>query len=232
MITTTKYRHSTSFKNKLPKYVGDRNVIPERILNVYYAHKKYDNGDDLYVTEYGLPFFKLLSPHNFLSDKEWFQKHSTRLSGTGTTYRVKTKRIENRSMNIVIKYNRMGQEIPGSEVSEEFWHAEFNSPFEEFSLVMELKRAKDETSGTVITQKPLGIYVPAKRIELERMGRFEYKLQPKLETHKRDVELDIFRTGCSPGLSTFGRSDAVPDSAASCRPTPRVCGGACHGIAA
>jgi hypothetical protein len=87
----------------------------------------------------------------------------------------------------------MGQEIPGSEVAEEHAHAEFNSPFEEFSLVMELKHAKHRTPVNVITQKPLGIYVPAKHIELERMGRFEYKLQSKLETHQRDVELDIFR---------------------------------------
>jgi hypothetical protein len=87
----------------------------------------------------------------------------------------------------------MGQEIPGSEVAEEFSHVEFNSPFEEFSLVMELKQAKHQTSTQIITQKPIGIYVPAKRIELERMGRFEYKLQSKLETHKREVELDIFR---------------------------------------
>ena len=188
-----KYRLLTQFRNKLIKHVSDKNVKPERILNVNYAHKKFDNGADLYVTEYGLPFFSLLKPYNYLTDKAWFQKNSIRLSGTGTTYKVKTKKIGNRSRNFVIKYNRMGQEIPGSEVVEEYSHVEFNSPFEEFSLVMELKNAKHQTSAQIITQKPLGIYVPAKRIELERMGRFEHKLQSKLETHKREVELDIFR---------------------------------------
>ena len=82
MIPVEKYRNLTQFKNKLFRYVDDRSVIPERILNVNYAHKRYDNGDDLYVTEYGLPFFTLLCPHNFLIDREWFQKNSIRLSGT------------------------------------------------------------------------------------------------------------------------------------------------------
>ena len=115
MIPVEKYRQIASFKNKLYKYVRDRNVIPERILNVNYAHKKYDNGDDLYVTEYGLPFFKLLDPNNFLMDKDWFRNNSMRLSGSGTTYKVMTKRVDNRSRNVVIKYNRMGQEVPGAE---------------------------------------------------------------------------------------------------------------------
>ena len=193
MIPVEKYRHIASFKNKLNKYVRDKNVIPERILNVNYAHKKYDNGDDLYVTEYGLPFFNLLDPNNFLIDKEWFRNNSMRLSGSGTTYKVMTKRVDNRSRNIVIKYNRMGQEVPGAERWQELGNAEFNSPFEEFSLVMELKHTKNETPGNVITQKPLAIYVPVKRIELERTGRIKYKLQSKLETHRRYVELDIFR---------------------------------------
>jgi hypothetical protein len=193
MIPVEKYRHLTLFKEKLHRYVVDKEVIPERILNVNYAHKKYKNGDDLYATEYGLPFFTLLQPENYLTDRDWFQKNSSRLSGTGTTYRVRTKKVKNRYRKFVIKYNRMGQEIPGAEVADEFSYVEFNSPFEEFSLVMELKHTKHHTSAPVITQKPLAIYVPAKRIELERMGRFEYKLQSKLETHKPDVALDIFR---------------------------------------
>ncbi len=193
MIPVERYRHIASFKNKLHKCVRDRNIIPERILNVNYAHKKFENGADLYVTQYGLPFYTLLDPNNYLNDKEWFRNNSIRLSGSSTTYKVTTKRINKKSKDFVIKYNRMGQEIPGAEKLHELGNAEFNSPFEEFSLVMELKHAKNETLGNVITQKPLAIYVPAKRIELWRTGRMEYKLQPKLETHRRDVELDMFR---------------------------------------
>jgi len=194
MLTAEKSRHIASLRKSISKFIRDKNIVPERILNVNYAHKKFENGDDLYVTQYGLPFFKLLDPNNYLNDRDWFRINSIRLSGSGTTYRMTTKKINKRSMDIVIKYNRMGQEIPGVEESNELTNAEFNSPFEEFSLVMELKHAKNDTLCNIVTQKPLAIYVPAKRIELERMGRVEYKLQSKLETHKRDVELDIFRT--------------------------------------
>jgi hypothetical protein len=193
MIPVEKYRHIASFKKKLNKYERDKNVIPERILNVNYAHKKYENGDDLYVTQYGLPFIKLLDPNNFIRDKEWFRNNSIRLSGSSTTYKVTTRRINKKSKNLVIKYNRMGQDIPGAEELNDLVNVEFNSPFEEFSLVMELKHEQNETPRNINTQKPLAIYVPAKRLELERMGRIEYKLQSKVETHKRDLELDIFR---------------------------------------
>jgi hypothetical protein len=193
MYATDRYGTAISFLNRLHRYVPDRRVIPEKILNVNYAHKRFKNGDDLYVTSYGLPYFEHLDPHNFLTDDEWFENNSIRLSGSSTTYKVSTKTIGNVSKDIVIKYNRMGQEIPGSEEMDGLGSAEFNSPFEEFSLVMELKQAGNDSPGTVLTQKPLAIFVPSKRIDLWRMGRIEYKLQPKLETHKREVELDMFR---------------------------------------
>jgi hypothetical protein len=193
MLFADRYRSTMTFTSRLHKYVRDRNVIPERILNVNYAHKKLKNGDDLYVTHYGLPFYKQLDPYNFLTDKEWFRNNSVRLSGSSTTYKVTTKKIRNISKVFVIKYNRMGQEIPGSDESSDLINAEFNSPFEEFSLVMELKQAKNDSPCSILTQKPLAIYVPSERIDLWRMGRIEYKLQPKLETHRREVELDMFR---------------------------------------
>jgi hypothetical protein len=193
MLAVEKYRHIASFRNMLGRYVRDREVVPERILNVNYAHFKYHNGDDLYVTEYGLPVYRYLDPNDFLNDKEWFRHHAVRLSGSGTTYKISTKVIDRRAKDLVVKYNRMGQEIPGLESMDSMDGAEFNSPFEEFSLVMELRSARNKASENLVTQKPLAIYVPAQRLEMERMGRLEYKLQPKVETHRREVTLDVFR---------------------------------------
>ncbi|HUV06883.1 MAG TPA: hypothetical protein VMX75_04080, partial [Spirochaetia bacterium] len=89
--------------------------------------------------------------------------------------------------------NRMGQDIPGAEESDELVNAEFNSPFEEFSLVMELRNSRYESPGMIITQRPLAIYVPSERLELWRIGRKEYKMQSKVENHT-EVELDMFRS--------------------------------------
>jgi hypothetical protein len=149
--------------------------------------------DDLYITAYGLPIIQNIMPDNFLADKDWFNINSLKLSGSGNTYKVRTKEINGRWRDVVIKYNRMGQDVPGAGESEELMSAEFNSPFEEFALVTELRNARYESPGMVLTQKPLAIYVPARRIELWKTGRTEYKMQSKLDVHK-DVELDMFRS--------------------------------------
>jgi len=87
----------------------------------------------------------------------------------------------------------MGQDIPIADDSDELVNAEFNSPFEEFSLVMELRNAIYDSSGQIIAQKPLAIYVPSESIELSRTGRKEYKMQAKIEAHK-EIALDMNRS--------------------------------------
>jgi hypothetical protein len=164
----------------------------ENVFNVFYYHLQYRDGSDLYVTSFGVPFIDTLHPQGFFTDREWFRKNAVRLSGTSTTYRVRTKPVEGRSKDIVIKYNRMGQDVPGAEESSELSHAVFNSPFEEFSLVMELKEAGRAAATGVVAQKPLAIYVPAERRDPSRMGRREFKMQDKIETHAQ-VKLDMFR---------------------------------------
>jgi hypothetical protein len=165
----------------------------EKILNVYYLHIKCENSDDLYITRYGLPFFENLKPHNFLTDRNWYNGNSVRLSGSGCTYKIRTKEINGLSKDLVIKWNRMGQDIPGDEGTDESAGAEFNSPFEEFSLVMELRDSGFESPGTIITQRPLAIYVPSEKVELWRTGRKEYKMKSIIEAHK-DIQLDMFRS--------------------------------------
>lgn len=169
-----------------------KNEIP-KILGIEYAHLRLGNEDDLYVTRYGLPFIENLNPKNFWADKEWFDKNSIRLSGTSCVYKVKTKKIGGKSKEIVMKWNRMGQEIPGEYYSEELAYAEFNSPFEEFSLVMELRNDIRKSQEKLIIQTPLAIYVPAKVVELWKSGRKEYKMRLKIESHK-EISLDMLRS--------------------------------------
>jgi hypothetical protein len=160
-----------------------------RVLGITYTHFNLGNEGDLYIAEPGLPFTDCLFPENHWLDKEWFAQHSERLSGTSSIYRVTTKKINGRQKDIVIKWNRMGQEIPGDE---EFMNAEFNSPFEEFSLVMELRDALKTADRKVFTQKPFAIFVPATRVELWRTGRKEYMMQAKIDKHV-EIELDMHR---------------------------------------
>lgn len=165
-----------------------RNTLA-RILEVDYAHLTLENGDDLYLTRYGLPFAGLLRPENFWLDQEWFRANSLRLEGTSAVYRVRTKPVDGRGKEIILKWNRMGQEVPGEGLS----GADFNSPFEEFSLVMELRDALYASSGRVALQKPLAVYVPAERVELWQSGRSEDKMRRKLRSHA-GAPLDMYRS--------------------------------------
>lgn len=165
-----------------------------KILDVEYIHLVLDNGDDLYLTKHGLPFVELLKPDNYWSDETWFEKYGTRLStGTSSVYKVRTKKVAGASMDLVIKWNRMGQDIPGGHEVDDLIFAEFNSPFEEFSLVMEMRETLTGENDAMMVQKPLAIYVPNETSELWRLGRKEHKIKAKVDSHK-DIELDMHRS--------------------------------------
>lgn len=165
-------------------------AVRTRVFGVDYYHLSLLGGDDLYVTEYGLPFIGNLLPENFWTDKDWFKAHSEKLRGTSTIYKIMTKEVNGKGKDIVIKWNRMGQDIPGSFDIE--LDIEFNSPFEEFSLVTELRNTRYESAGQIFTHRPLAIYVPAGDIELDRLGRKSYKMKAIISNHD-DIKLHMLR---------------------------------------
>lgn len=155
---------------------------PRRItvMGVEYRHIALPDGDDLYLTEYGLPFSEELLPHNHHSDEDWYRTHHVALNGTSSVYRVQTKPVNDRSLDIVFKWNRMGQDIPGATQADDLTTAEFNSPFEEFALMLELRAA---SPGRIYTHRPLAIYVPGRPVEWDRSGRRRYKFEAKQKAH-------------------------------------------------
>ena len=91
----------------------------------------------------------------------------------------------------MVKYSRVGEEVPLDTLTfEKFSHAEFNSPYEEFSLLMELRERKN--AHRILTHHPLAIYMPPERMELWQTGRSTHRIEHK-KAKFRDVELDIFR---------------------------------------
>jgi hypothetical protein len=163
-----------------------------RIFDVDYIHIKLNNDDELYLTKYGVPFIENLMPNNFLTDNDWYQNNSEGLSGSSGLRKIRTKSINGKAIDIVFKWNRMGQDVPGENPSEDFYLGEFNSPFEEFSLVMELRDTRHESPEAIFTHKPLAIYIPSKKIKLESILRKEYKMKVKINVHD-EVELDMYR---------------------------------------
>lgn len=163
------------------------------VFGIAYTHIRCRNQDDLYLTEFGLPFLQHLLPENWFLDRAWFFQNAVRLQGSSSIYRVRTKPVLNRQIDFVLKWNRMGQQVPGGEDRDDFLTWRFNSPFEEFALVLEMRDARREAPGVLYTHRPLGIYAPAERKDLDRLGRKEYKMLPILELH-REIDLDMLRS--------------------------------------
>ena len=114
-----------------------------RILSVDYVHVKTAEKGDLYLTEYGVPFLRHLLPENWLTP-QWFNAKRQRLDGSGTVYRLPTKPVTGHtrpSIELAIKWSRVGQDVPLDTFTlNRNIDAEFNSPFEEFALVEELRQ--------------------------------------------------------------------------------------------
>jgi len=197
-------------KNKVaPEVVGARGQLPAQrppsiadlsqpgikktLLGVDYYHFKTNDAGDLYLTRFGLPFREQLRPKNWYAD-DWFASKRERLAGTSTVYKVPTRTVNGKALNLVVKWSRVGEVVPLDTFTfNKFIHAEFNSPFEEFSLLMELRKGDNGPRGIRIrTQRPMAIYVPAQRMRDWQTGRSEDKIRAKVARHA-GVEIDILR---------------------------------------
>jgi len=163
------------------------------VLGVIYAHRKTSDGGDMYFTRFGLPKAELLALENWY-DKPWFEEKREHLMGTGSVYYVPTKPLDGKVLELVVKNCRVGEDVPlDTHTLMEFINAEFNSPWEEFSLVMELREGKYDPADRIInTQEPLAIYVPPERMQLWQSGRSRSKMNKIMARHP-GIDLDILR---------------------------------------
>ena len=168
-----------------------------RIFGANYIHLNPEGEGDLYVTEHGLPFVDQLMPENWY-EESWFKTHRQRLEGTSAVYRIQTRPLpghQPQSLDIVIKWSRVGQDVPLDTFTlDRAVNCEFNTPFEEFSLVEEMRRGEyGPKTVRILTQKPLAIYVPPEKLQLWQTGRSREKILRQIARHP-GVEIDILRS--------------------------------------
>ncbi len=168
-----------------------------RILDMNYVHLKTTDGGDLYVTQYGLPFLSHLMPENWYED-QWFKAHRERLAGTSTVYKVPTRPVVgalHKSIDIVVKWSRVGQDVPLDTFTlNKVVNAEFNTPFEEFSLVEQLREGVyGPPELNIPMQKPMAIYAPPEQMQLWQTGRSKEKIVSRVARHP-GIEIDILRS--------------------------------------
>lgn len=163
------------------------------VLGVVYLHQRTADGGDLYLTRFGLAYADLLQIENWY-DPEWFQAHRQRLLGTSAVYRVPTRTVGGRSIDLVVKNCRVGEDVPvDTQLLREFVNAEFNSPWEEFSLLMELREGRHGPPGLAIeAQEPLAIYVPPERMQEWQTGRSEDRIN-RIRRQHPGLDLDILK---------------------------------------
>jgi len=163
------------------------------ILGVVYAHVKTNDGGDLYLTQFGLPWADVLDIDNWY-EPAWFQAYRIRLEGTSAVFRVPTKSVNGRQLDLVVKNCRVGEDVPlDTHTLEQFVNAEFNSPWEEFALVMEMREGAFGPPDLAIkTQDPLAIYVPPETLQIWQTGRSRAKIN-KINARHAGVDLDILR---------------------------------------
>lgn len=176
-----------------PRYRRTRGPGVISLIGVDYLRLKTGDGGDLYLTRFGLPFREQLAPENWYAP-DWFAVRRVRLPGTSAIYKVPTRPVRGVSLNLVARFSRVGQEIPLDTLTlNENIHAEFNSPFEEFALVMELRAAGLGASrARILTKRPLAIYMPPEQLQHWQTGRLESKMAAKRARHPQ-AELDLLR---------------------------------------
>ena len=176
-----------------PRYRRTRGPGVISLIGVDYLRLKTGDGGDLYLTRFGLPFREQLAPENWYAP-DWFAVRRARLPGTSAIYKVPTRPVRGVSLNLVARFSRVGQEIPLDTLTlDENIHAEFNSPFEEFALVMELRAAGLGASrARILTKRPLAIYMPPEQLQHWQTGRLESKMAAKRARYP-EAELDLLR---------------------------------------
>ena len=174
-----------------PRDIYSESIVT--VLGIVYAHRSTPDGGELYLTPHGMKHAERLAVENWY-DPQWFAKNSERLAGTSSVYRVPTKRVNGNSIELVVKNCRVGEDVPGdTQTLLEFLNAEFNSPWEEFSLTAELGEGKFGDSQILIqTQQPLAIYIPAATMQPWQSGRSRDRLMRVAARHP-GIEIDVLR---------------------------------------
>ncbi len=163
------------------------------VLGVVYLHTRTGDGGDLYFTRHAEPHQEHLDIKNWY-EESWFTKHRVKLLGTSSVYRVPTRRVHGASLDLVVKNCRVGEDVPlNTHTLEQFMSAEFNSPWEEFTLVMEMgDKQVGQRLNWIRVQRPLAIYVPPQTMQLWQSGRSLSRIN-RIRARHPGIDIDILK---------------------------------------
>lgn len=172
-----------------------------RIFGVDYVQLIMPDGGRLFLTRFGWPRLAHLLPQRWYAQKRYLKQGSRLPGGTSNVYRVTSYDDEGRPLQVVVKFCRFAQDVPLSLRStiapaigddEVLDAARFNGPFEEFSLLMDLRRGLyGPPDLCILTKRPLAIYCPPEQFSSWQLGRNP----ARFARHQHDLERDQQRAG-------------------------------------
>lgn len=171
-----------------------------RVFGVEYVCLDLADGAQLFVTRHGWPLLDHLWPVRWFEGRPYAQRGQRLPGSTGNVYRIATWNDEGRRADLVVKFSRFAQDAPlhikstfPTDVPQEVIDgARFNSPFEEFGLLMDLRRGRFGPQGLrILTKRPLAIFSPQQEYQLWQLGRSQFWFQ----SHQRALLRDQLETG-------------------------------------
>lgn len=176
-----------------------------RLFGVPYILLRDARGGELYVTRHGWPYVDKLMPEVWYADQRFHRDGQRLTGGTGTVYRLECSGPGEPRVELVVKFSRFAEHVPlflpstlppdlPRELAE---HARFNSPFEEFGLLEDLRRGTFGPPDLRIrTKRAFAIYCPPDRFPLWSLGR----KQSEFMLYERALERDQTSHGEEPKI--------------------------------
>ena len=172
--------------------------LRRRVYGIPYAEFRDADGGQLWVTRHGWRHLPHLHPCRWFDDRQYDRRGRHLSAGTGAVFRVGSRSDEGRSIDLVVKFSRFAQEVrldiprdfPGSQPADSLDGVDFNDPFQEFSLLEQLRQSRlGPPDLRILTKRPLAIYSPARRFEAWQLGRTEDRFLRR----RRRMEVDQAR---------------------------------------
>lgn len=172
--------------------------VPEEyhidVFGVPYVRSPDGEGGFLYVTRWGWHRLPHLRPANWFSGRR-FVLEGRRLRGsTGTVYQYPSRPPNASPMELLIKVSRLAEVVPGKLGADTadtrmLSDAAFNSPFEEFALVEDLRSSRfGPATLHVRTKRPLAIYCSPRDLPGWQLGRQDSEFQFRWSQLDHDQE--------------------------------------------
>ncbi len=151
-----------------------------RIFGLDYCRVDLATGGEIFVTRDGWSRLPAILPEHWFLNGRYAKEGQKLPGGTGMVYGLDAPAPSKPNFRLVVKFARAGQYVPlfvagvdrVNSSNEDVANARWNSPFEEFGLIHELR-----TSGFgpprlgIRTKRPLAIYCPPTDYPEWKLGR-------------------------------------------------------------